>query len=192
MIIAISGKAGSGKDTLGDIIKKLINDNSIEVVQFSGSIKKIAHILLGKGSCGDNVYSREFKDNLLSKYSFSMDSHYTRCSTGRDFYKKMADFYKLLLGSRIFIHILFRDYKTDDKWIITDVRYKNEVEAIKDMGGIVIRINRDSVVPVNHESEYELDDYEFDYVVENNSTIDDLKKEADKALKILKQNHAIN
>jgi len=32
-------------------------------------------------------------------------------------------------------------YQSD--WIITDVRFPNEVEAIKDRGGIVIRVNRD-------------------------------------------------
>jgi len=65
------------------------------------------------------------------------------------------------------------------KWIITDVRFPNEVEGIKDRGGIVIRINRDNgtrAIDVNpHLSETALDDYDgFDYVVENDGSIEDL------------------
>ena len=108
-------------------------------------------------------------------------------------------------------------------WIITDVRFPNEAKAIKDRGGIVIRVDRwidreltkeealelfynkeenvfgvdDSGVealmedresfnnferfvteksPSNHSSETALDDYEFDYVIENNSDISSLIK----------------
>lgn len=67
----------------------------------------------------------------------------------------------------IWINTLFNQYKpiyrdprvesvqgfgTDMKypnWIITDVRYKNEAEIIKNKGGILIRINRwiDKIIP---------------------------------------------
>ena len=73
-------------------------------------------------------------------------------------------------------------------WIITDVRFLNEAKAIKDRGGIVIRVNRDSkykwvdkeewdfhtkgIKP--HESETALDGYIFDCVIDNNGTVDEL------------------
>lgn len=79
-------------------------------------------------------------------------------------------------------------------WVITDVRFPNEAKAIKDRGGIVIRINRFysgqvrkigdtirtgsvSTTPVEidhsspHPSETALDNYDFDYVIDNNDTI---------------------
>jgi len=80
-------------------------------------------------------------------------------------------------------------------WIITDVRFPNELEAIKSRKGISIRINR---YPINleidgkklyvnqedfdnqiikqaqHPSETALDNSVFDYTIENNGSIEDL------------------
>jgi hypothetical protein len=44
---------------------------------------------------------------------------------------------------------------TDQPIIIDDVRFTNEAEAIKDAGGIVVRIIRPGLTPMNHESETE-------------------------------------
>jgi len=41
-------------------------------------------------------------------------------------------------------------------WIITDVRFPNEAQAIKDRGGIVIRVDRDYVSYENVENEYSI------------------------------------
>ena len=61
-------------------------------------------------------------------------------------------------------------------WIITDVRFPNELQAIKDRDGIVIRVNRNNSLfkSVIHESETALDNYEFDYIIDNNGTIEEL------------------
>lgn len=71
-------------------------------------------------------------------------------------------------------------------WIITDVRFPNEVKAIKDRGGVVIRVNRDirckdglkdshyRLIEEQHPSETALDDYEFNFTIDNNSTIEHL------------------
>ena len=65
-------------------------------------------------------------------------------------------------------------------WIITDVRFPNEAQAIKDRGGIVIRVNRydENGMPYktlnNHPSETALDNYKFDEVIENNGSIEEL------------------
>ena len=66
-------------------------------------------------------------------------------------------------------------------WCITDMRFPNELEAVKSRGGITIRVNRPWVdknkehqVITEHPSETALDNAEFDYTIENNSTIEDL------------------
>lgn len=65
-------------------------------------------------------------------------------------------------------------------WIITDVRFPNEVKAIKDKGGISIRVNREDITGQGklnpHTSETALDNYEFDYVIDNFSTMEQLKE----------------
>lgn len=70
-------------------------------------------------------------------------------------------------------------YETEEakypNWIITDVRFENEVNVIKEKGGKVIRINRETEQINNHPSETSLDNYDkFDYVINNNGTIMDL------------------
>lgn len=80
-------------------------------------------------------------------------------------------------------------------WIITDVRFPNEADAIKERGGIIIRVNRKhgyntpdgkwKEMPINyHESERALDNYDFDYVIENDTTIAELKEKVKSIWKI--------
>lgn len=65
---------------------------------------------------------------------------------------------------------------TFPNWIITDVRFPNEAQAVKNRGGIMIRVNRpDKGNTDNHPSEISLDNYQdWDHVIENNGTIEDL------------------
>lgn len=76
-------------------------------------------------------------------------------------------------------------------WIITDMRFPNELEAVKSRGGITIRIekpkerevllvNRTDIIDtrkaskIEHESETALDGAVFDYVIYNDGTIEEL------------------
>ena len=115
-----------------------------------------------------------------------------------------------IIHPNVWVNALFADYVCDNcgqqecptgeedtgqiidssfpNWIITDVRFPNEIKAIQDRGGIVIRVNRDDFVTnsktnerfkvkvhkTEHPSETALDDYEFDHVIENDGSIEDL------------------
>jgi hypothetical protein len=60
----------------------------------------------------------------------------------------------------------------DPNWIITDTRFPNEAQAIKDAGGIVIRVDRPGVSAINaHPSETALDNWDFDYKIWNGSDL---------------------
>jgi hypothetical protein len=59
-------------------------------------------------------------------------------------------------------------------WCITDMRFPNEKEAVKEKGGITIKVVRPGTVIGNHPSETALDDAEFDYEIINDGTIEDL------------------
>lgn len=72
-------------------------------------------------------------------------------------------------------------------WIITDVRFPNEVKAIKDRNGLIIKIDRPTInnLTDKHESEIALDKYkDWDYIINNNSTIEELEKNVKKFIKI--------
>lgn len=93
--------------------------------------------------------------------------------------KGYTDDRKFKKGERISGEALlqYADEMSHPNWVVTDVRFPNEAKAIADKDGILIRINRLGVKPVNnHPSETSLDDYGFDYIIDNDSTIKSLTK----------------
>ena len=69
-------------------------------------------------------------------------------------------------------------------WIITDTRFPNELQAVKDKGGITIKVVRPETdyLAGDHASETALDKSKFDYVIVNDGTMDDLVKKIEKIL----------
>lgn len=64
--------------------------------------------------------------------------------------------------------------------IVTDTRFRNEFDHLKKLGFYHIRLVRESDVKIDHISDTGQDaikDHEFDYVLNNNKTINELKKE---------------
>jgi hypothetical protein len=62
---------------------------------------------------------------------------------------------------------------TDHPIIIDDVRFINEAEAIKDAGGIVVRIIRPGLTAMDHESEIEQSHIIADYTLINDKEIEE-------------------
>tara|TARA_R110002049_G_scaffold231127_2_gene403433 strand:+ start:25927 stop:26625 length:699 start_codon:yes stop_codon:yes gene_type:complete len=107
-----------------------------------------------------------------------------------------------IIHPNIWVNALFSNYKpvkvtekrTDTlnlksykkpKWIITDCRFSNEAQAIQDRNGIVIRLNRGDGNTGSHASETGLDNFDdFDYIVDNNGTINDLESKIERILKL--------
>ena len=62
-----------------------------------------------------------------------------------------------------------------DKIVITDVRFPNEADAIKALGGQIWRVRRLGIKAVNgHVSETAMDGYKVDQIFINNGSVDDL------------------
>ena len=113
-----------------------------------------------------------------------MGTVYRQPMTVRDFLQKLGtDAIRDGLHTNAWVNALMADYKkidyNDDEqpeypnWIITDTRFPNEAQAIKDAGGLVIRVDRPGVKPINdHPSEVGLDSWKFDYKIAN---VSDLK-----------------
>lgn len=87
------------------------------------------------------------------------------------------------LHDKAWIISLFSDYNSDCKWIIDDVRFKNEAYAVKERGGFLIRIEGDpakiranSTRDMSHPSETDLDDFdEWDSLYKNVGTLANLE-----------------
>ena len=161
MIIGVSGYSGSGKDTVGAIIQYLNFPNpkfSIEDVcakyaeyeellddesgwqtrKFAGKLKDIASHLTG-------IDIEDFEDQEFKKTNLGSE-WWTTCDEGhqpmtvRDFLQKLGtDAMRMGLHDNVWVNALMVDYTPDKdgdlpSWIITDTRFPNEAQAIKDKG----------------------------------------------------------
>lgn len=176
MVIGISGKIGSGKDAFAELFithVKYTYGVLFENKKFAYNLKKIVSILTGVPI--EDVFSREGKMKYLEDWGMTIGEIQQKLGT---------EAVRNNIHNDAWVLSLFGTYKPDeDCWIVTDVRFKNEAEIVKKMGGILIRLNGD---PLNskagddrnmtHQSEIDLDDYEgFDYVYENIPPIENLR-----------------
>lgn len=185
MIIGISGYSGSGKDLVGTIIQE-ISLNKWHVKKWAGKLKTIASILTGIPV--ENFEDQEFKKTLLGPEWGTVkdiplngvpvfaDMQFNSLMTVRDFLQKLGtDAIRDSLHENTWVNATMVDYTAESNWIITDTRFPNEAEAIKKAGGIVVRINRPGVQPINpHPSETSLDDWNFDAVINNDGDVSDI------------------
>ena len=191
MIISITRKIGSGKDTIAEIIQQL-TQLDWEVKKFAGKLKTIAELLCGVPK--QNFESQEFKKTQMSE-EWGM--------TYREFLQKLGtEALRSNLHENVWINALFSDYKAKTvavgtsefditekdelpNWIITDTRFPNEMDAVKSKNGLVIKVERTLKLRKGydtpnetdlHPSETSLDNYtEWDYVIENNGTLEELR-----------------
>ncbi len=192
MTIGFSGRIGSGKDTAAAIVQQLTPHMTWEVKKFAGKLKQIASILTGIPA--EKFEDRDFKngnlpslwDSIRTRSQF-MSGHRVPFPV-REFLQKLGtDALRDKLHPEVWVNALFADYKkrvveiertttiVDPNWLITDVRFPNEAKAIKDRGGIVIRMERGEKASNEHISESALDGWAFDFTVSNTKTIEELK-----------------
>jgi len=78
------------------------------------------------------------------------------------------------LWDSIWVDAALNDLKQDGLYVVTDCRFPNEAGAIKDRGGMVVRITRAGVGPANsHASETSLDDWKFDSFIRNDGSLEE-------------------
>jgi ABC-type dipeptide/oligopeptide/nickel transport system ATPase component len=209
MIIGISGRMGSGKDTIGTIIQGLLltnKDQSCEIKKFAGKLKQIASILTGIPV--EKFEDQDFKKNLLDVEWGTVqqiplnsippfaDMQFNVMMSVREFLQKLGtEAMREGLHTNVWVNALFSDYVAVVKewdefgndtvveypnWIITDMRFPNEMEAVVKRNGITIRVTRPVKKSKNtarlHPSETSLDKAEFDYEIINDGTMEELVK----------------
>lgn len=164
-----------------------------KIKKFAGKVKEIASILTGIPV--EKFEDQEFKKTTLSEeWDFADNDAPDNIMTIRMFLQKLGtEAMRDGLHTNVWVNALFADYRakwvpTKDSvaeedvslekeypnWIITDMRFPNELEAVKQRNGITIRVNRPGINLLNHPSETSLDNAEFDYTIVNDSTIKDL------------------
>ena len=85
-----------------------------------------------------------------------------------------------MFGQNFWVDAAIDSIEDGSKVVFADVRFPNEAEAIKALGGEVWRVMRPEVGPANeHISETALDNYSFDMYIYNNTTVEDLYNAVD-------------
>lgn len=164
-IIGISGKKRSGKDTLAKFITEVYP--KVEIKKFASSLKSICAILTGRPV--SDFYNHSKYEEILPFYNMNLRQFQQYVGT---------DVFRKNFSKDIWINCLFQQYQENDFWVISDVRFKNEANAIKENGGYLFRVNRPDLVSTdNHSSETDLDDFDgWDLVFQNTGSLHDFEK----------------
>lgn len=90
-----------------------------------------------------------------------------------------------VIHPNIWVNATLGDLTENDRIIITDARFPNEVIGIKKKKGIVVKIIRPSVVSTStHPSETSLNNYtDWDYVIVNDGTLEQLEEKVERMLR---------
>ena len=173
-IIAIVGKKGSGKDTIGNIIKEL--DPEFQQYSFAMPIKKVITDVFGIPN--SQLEGRKEKETPIERW-------YNK--SPRDLMKYVGDAFKEKINKNIWIDILFDTIKDKEKVVITDLRFKNEYDKCREKGVFIIKVVRPEINSSDtHISETDLDsisDSEYNAFISNSGTIEDMKPIIEKILK---------
>jgi hypothetical protein len=183
MIIGISGRMQVGKSTLAEMLRTGFKEKKgIEfgIKSFADILKEMTCVLL-KCTRAD-LENAEFKEKVIMQ---SPDGEITP--------RKVMQLLGTEFGRKLIHHDLWVDttlqgYTESDNWIIPDVRFPNEFRGVSKRGGFNIRIYRYTGLDAFHESELAMNhikDHEFQWVIHNNDTLDELKEHADAIIKMV-------
>ena len=167
MIIGITGKKKSGKDTFF----KALSAHNANMVRYS-----LADDLKDEVSvaCGCTVeFIAENKDLFRPMLQW-WGTEFRRICFGEDYWVK-----KLTARIEAGESIPGLFYQPAQIPVITDVRFLNEAEFVKKRGGAVVRIlGGQSEAGDTHASEVEMDQIQEDYTISNTAGLDELAEEA--------------
>jgi len=157
IIIGVSGYARSGKDTVGQI---LVANHQFHRHAFADKLKQLAIRI--DDHVADAVAANGWEDAKSDPYV-------------RGLLQRLGVAARDTIADDIWVTALFGDLDFGLRHVITDVRFINEADTIREAGGYVWRVNRPGVHAVNsHVSEHQLDDYPFDIVLTNDGDINNL------------------
>ena len=201
MIIGVCGLIGAGKDTIADY---LVNIHEFRRESFAGTLKDAVAAVFGWDRMmleGRTRTSRAWREQPDAWWSQRLGREITPRWVLQHWGTEVC---RRAFHDDIWIASLENKLRnTTDSVVISDCRFPNEITAIRSAGGAVIRVIRgeypvwfvaakqyfahESDLPADmpHASEWAWAGTEFDAVIDNNGSMDDLYQH----LKDLVQDH---
>lgn len=178
MIIIINGMPGSGKDTFVDCCTKILNESQVANFSTVDLVKRIAKEAGWDGTKSPN--DRKFLSSLKQLLTEWNEAPL------HDIQKKISNFY----------NNYSEFYNPEEKLIFIHCREPEEIDKLKKHSGdllsweerpIAIIIRRDAIENCNqsNNSDQNVFDYNYDYEIDNNGSIDDLMETAHGFLTLL-------
>lgn len=182
MIIGLTGKAQSGKDTACRIIRKILPQ--AERKAFADPLKESVCALFGLTRQELDAWKLDSKVHVQfvshvpgMQYPMLMNAPLTM----RELLQRYGcEAHREIFGEDFWLEVALpsREYYQNKIVVVSDVRFDNEARHIRTLGGIVISISRPGMqldVGGGHPSEADIDPIFVNYVVVNEGTVDDLE-----------------
>lgn len=176
-IIAFSGYARAGKD---EAAKVLVNQYGFRRIAYADKLRAALYTLnpivsyvVWRDGDGNRILPTEDTyvtlQNVIDTYGWD---GYKASEYGPEIRRLIqhlgTEVARDILGENVWVDAALRNVGDDEKIVITDCRFPNEAQAVKDRGGYVVRIERPGVGPASdHPSEHALKDWNFDFTIFN-------------------------
>lgn len=172
-IIGLVGPARSGKDTVADTLRLY----GYRRRAFADRLKEAA-LDVNPDVC-DRVFGITTLRNIVSEQGWEEAKRYPAV---RGFLQRLGTAVRDHVDPLAWVSPVIREAKVFAEngrpIVITDVRFANELDAIRAAGGVTVLLRRDDVPRLEHVSEdlaWTLTDDEVDHTIQNNGSIADLK-----------------
>ena len=180
-VVLIGHKKRVGKDTVADFLEEIAQANGYKVIiyRFSSILKATLATTLGLGLSDIEVYKNNNTTIQISSHTLTV----------RQALQYLGDALKQAFGRDVIARTVeqkinidiknIRDLQYNGKvlFIVPDFRFPNEH---RQEDWITVNVQRAKNEGDEHLSERALDNYKFDYVVDNNGSYQDLHKEVAK------------
>mgnify|MGYP006273994503 CR=1 FL=1 len=169
-IIGLAGRKRSGKDTVG---KYICDTYGFMPESFARPLKESIRIIYG--------WTSDHTDGELKEVTcpyWKVTPRTVMQQPGTEIGRQLdRDIWRKSMERRLMTVMQHDDEsRIPVGVIITDVRFPNEADGIRELGGEIWRITRPTLGPQTdlHPSETSLDRYRFDREVENDGSMEDL------------------
>lgn len=185
MLIGITGHKFSGKST---VARLLHNATGYQVVSFADKLKDITCIL--SGCTREDLEDYNFKESVLVPNHLKPYCGNAEFPTYRAFLQHFGSEVMRGVNDNIWIDCTLSN--CDENCIVSDCRFPNEAKAVKERGGIVIKVVRpDAKSEDTHQSETLIDDIDADYTLWNDTSLENLVANVDSLVRLLRGNNKI-